>query len=191
MASKQPCDKHFSNPYVETRLCSCNPASFCCNKYLVFAIVTGFMLVCYERSKNGGGSRQYSMAVQCYWDQHDPHIFIFDLRADWTWEEFHAAADTAMETVKNVSEPVYVISLSSGTFPPANSIISHFQRIIQQLPPNLALIVVVTDSFLVETINQIFFKVSPLGRRIGRLAKTKDAARQVILNYHAKHHPSA
>jgi hypothetical protein len=128
------------------------------------------------------------MAVHYYWDQHDPNIFIFDLRADWTWEEFYAAADTAMETIKNVSEPVYVISLAARTFPPANSIISHFHRIIQQLPPNLALIVVVTDSFLVETINQIFFKVSPLGRRIGRLAKSIDAARKLILDYHGKHH---
>lgn len=149
------------------------------------------MLGWYERRESGRGFCQKNMTIQYYWDQHDPNIFVFDLREVWTWDEFHTAADTAMESIKNVAEPVYVISLAAAGFPYSDSVISHFQRITQQLPPNLILIVVVTDNFLVETVNQIFFKISPSGRRIGRIAKSLDAARQLILDYHAKHHPSA
>jgi hypothetical protein len=149
------------------------------------------MLVSYLVQRKREGLLPKNMTIQYYWDQHDPNIFIFDLREVWTWEEFHTAADTAMESIKNVAQPVYVISLAATGFPPSDSIISHFQRITQQFPPNLILIVVVTDNFLVETVNQIFFKISASGRRIGRIAKSLDAARQLILDYHAKHHPSA
>lgn len=128
------------------------------------------------------------MAIQLQWEQHDPNILVFDLRSDWTWEEFHAAVKIGAEMMQNAPAPgpVYVISLAPTAFPPSYSVISHFQNVVQHLPPNLALIVVVTDNFLVETINQIFFKVSPLGRRVGRLAKTVDNARQIIANHYVR-----
>jgi len=126
------------------------------------------------------------MGIQLQWEQHDPDILLFDLRSNQTWDDFHAAVQQGIEMLYDVPYPVYVITLSASGFPPSASILSHFHKVAQQLPPNMALIVVVTDNFLVETINQIFFKISPLGRKLGRLAKTMDEARQIIAQYHAQ-----
>ena len=117
------------------------------------------------------------MGIQLQWDEQDPDILIFDLRAQWTWDEFHAAVQDGLHLMNSAAQLVYIITLSTHGFPPSPSVLSEFQKVSRVLPTSVALIVVVTDNFMVETINQIFFRVSPLGRRIGRLAKTTDAAR--------------
>jgi hypothetical protein len=123
------------------------------------------------------------MGIQVQWDAQDPDILVFDLRCEWDWKEFHAAVQGAMPMILNTAHSVYVMTLSADSFPQSPSILSEFQKVARLLPPNIALIVVVTDNYLVETINQIFFRVSPLGRRIGRLAKTTDAARAMIAEH--------
>ncbi|MEO8608713.1 MAG: hypothetical protein ABI690_12560 [Chloroflexota bacterium] len=130
------------------------------------------------------------MGIQVQWDVQDPDILVFDLRAQWDWNEFHAAVRDGISMMNSLTQPVYVITLSAHGFPPSSSVLSEFQKVMRILPQNVALIVVVTDNFMVETINQIFFRVSPLGRRIGRLAKTIDAARVLIAEDRAKRHAS-
>jgi hypothetical protein len=126
------------------------------------------------------------MGIQMQWDAQDPDILIFDLRSQWVWDEFHAAVQDGLHLMNSSGQPVYVISLSGAGFPHSPRILGEFKKVTRVLPPNVALIVVVTDNFLVESVNQIFFKVSPLGRRIGRLAKTPDAARAMIAEHRAK-----
>jgi hypothetical protein len=126
------------------------------------------------------------MGIQVQWDAQDPDIIVFDLRASWTWADFHAAVQDGLRLMNSVTQPVYVITLSATSFPPSPSILNEFQKVACVLPPSIALIVVVTDNFVIETINQIFFRVSPLGRRVGRLAKTMDAARAMIANHRAQ-----
>jgi hypothetical protein len=128
----------------------------------------------------------FCVSIQLQWEQHDPAIIVFDLRAQWTWDEFHATITEGVAMMRGLPYPVYAIVLATHAFPPSSSVISHFQNIAQKLPPNLALIVVVTDNFFIETINQIFFKISPVGRKLGRLAKTVDEARQVIAKHYAQ-----
>jgi hypothetical protein len=128
----------------------------------------------------------FCVSIQLQWEEHDPAILLFDLRAEWTWDEFHATITEGVSMMRGLPYPVYAITFVTHVFPPSASVLSHFQAISQQLPSNLALIVVVTDNFFVETINQIFFKISPLGRKLGRLAKTMDEARQLIAQHHAQ-----
>ncbi len=130
------------------------------------------------------------MSIQVEWDAQDQNILVFDLRSQGDWNEFHLAVQDGFCLINSVSQPVYVILLSAKRFPPSPSILSEFQKATRLLPPNIALIVVVTDNYMVETINQIFFRVSPLGRRIGRLAKTVDAARTLIAEHRAKREAS-
>lgn len=126
------------------------------------------------------------MGIQLQWDAQDPDILIFDLRSQWIWDEFHAAVQDGLHLMNSAAHPIYVITLSAAGFPHSPSILSEFKKVTRILPPHIALIVVVTDNFMVETVNQIFFKVSPLGRRIGRLAKSVDAARAMIADHRAK-----
>jgi hypothetical protein len=126
------------------------------------------------------------MGIQVLWDTQEFDILIFDLRAEWTWGEFHACVEEAMRMIHDCSHTIYAIVLPPTTFPASPSIITEFQRVTRMLLPSIALIVVVTNSFLVETVNEIFFRVSPLAGRIGRLAKTMDDARQLIASHRAQ-----
>lgn len=127
-----------------------------------------------------------SMGIQSQWDVHEPDIVLFDLRSQWTWDEFHVAAQALTAMINSVSYPVYVVTLSSSSFPPSPSVLGEFQKVSRTIPPSVALIVVVTDNFLIETVNEVFFRVSPLARRIGRLAKSLDAAHQMIAAHRSK-----
>ena len=123
------------------------------------------------------------MGIQVQWDAQDPDILVFDLRSQWTWDEFHATVQDLLVMINSAAPPIYIMTLSAAGFPHSPSILSEFQKVSRLLPPSIALVVVVTDNFLVETVNEIFFRVSPLGRRIGRLAKTIDAARAIIADH--------
>ena len=114
------------------------------------------------------------MGIQVQWDAQDPDILVFDLRSQWTWDEFHATVQDLLAMINSAAPPIYIMTLSAAGFP---------QKVSRLVPPSIALVVVVTDNFLVETVNEIFFRVSPLGRRIGRLAKTIDAARAIIADH--------
>src|SRR5262245_22079145 len=102
------------------------------------------------------------MGIQMQWDAQDPDILVFDLRCQWTWDEFHAAVQGLVALVNSVTHPVYVMTLSAPSFPASPSVLSEFQKVSRVLPPSIALIVVVTDNFLIETINEVIFRVSPL-----------------------------
>lgn len=130
------------------------------------------------------------MGIQLQWDAQDSDILIFDLRAQWLWDEFHAAVQNGLQLMNSTTQPVYVIILSASGFPHSPSILGEFKKVTRLFPPNLAMVVVVTDNFLVETVNQVFFKVSPLGRRIGRLAKSVDTARALIAEHRARQRAS-
>jgi len=86
------------------------------------------------------------VGIQIRWDDLDPDILILDYRSNWTWDEYHAATHRATSMIRTVSSPAYVIGLGSEGFPISpNGILSQFNRVVPQLPPNLALIVVVPD----------------------------------------------
>jgi hypothetical protein len=126
------------------------------------------------------------MGIQSQWDADEPDILLFDLRSQWTWDEFHVAAQRLVGMISSVPYPVYVITLSATSFPVSPSVLGEFHKVSRIIPPTVALIVVVTDNFLIETVNEVFFRVSPLARRVGRLAKTLDSARQLIAAHRAK-----
>ena len=125
------------------------------------------------------------MGIQVHWDEQESDILVFDLRAQWTWDEAHTTIQSGLEMINSTAYPVYVMTLTDHGFPPSPSILNEFQKVARVLPPHVMLVVVVTDNFMVETINQIFYRVSPTGHRIGRLAKTPDAARAMIAEHRA------
>jgi hypothetical protein len=127
------------------------------------------------------------MAVQLYWDQNNPDILILDLGSGWTWEDFHAAVERGIEMAQSVTTPVYAISIPGARFPSPVGILGHFNLVMQHLPANMVLVVIVAENYFIETVNRIFFRVSPAAGAISRIARTLDEARQIIAEHRANH----
>ena len=126
------------------------------------------------------------MAVQLYWDDNNPDILILDLGSGWTWDEFHAGVARGVEMMQAASTPVYAISLPGARFPSPTGILGNFKLVIPRLPPNLVMVIIVTENYFVETVNRIFFRVSPTAGKMSRIARTIDEARQIIAEHRAK-----
>src|SRR5262249_38959417 len=119
-------------------------------------------------------------------DDQNPDILILNMQPGWTWEEFHTAVDQAVTLAQTVSYPVYAVSIPGVGFPSVSGILNHFKKVLNQLPANMVLVVIVTDNYFIETVNRIFFRVAPSAAAIGRIARSLDDARQIIAEHRAK-----
>jgi hypothetical protein len=130
------------------------------------------------------------MGIQVQWDEFEPDTILINLESDWAWDEYHAAARHSFELAHRVTHPVYVIVLAYRRFPGSpGDVLMHLLRVSKSIPQNMALIILVTNDFFIESVNQVLFRISPTGRQVGRLAKTSDEARRMIVEHRAKHKP--
>ena len=80
----------------------------------------------------------------------------------WTWDEYHEALDTIANQFKMTEHRVDLVIMSApNVVVPKGSSMPHYQRAMRIMPPNLGLLVMVTDNTFARTIVSIFTKVYP------------------------------
>ena len=90
------------------------------------------------------------MSVLVAWDNQPQTVLRIDLAGQWGWKEYDAAIDQAYTMIREVAHTVdLIINLSESlAFPPMQSQ-RHFQRMLNQKPENVGMIIAAGgDSFV-------------------------------------------
>jgi hypothetical protein len=126
------------------------------------------------------------MKITVKWDDHDHALLWFITEKPWTWDEYHQAVDAGIALVRSVDFLVDVILMGTPTVLPTGSALANFLRVTRKLPENVGVIVVVTDSQFLWTINTLLFKISARAREVGALAHSVEEAHAIIADHRAK-----
>lgn len=103
---------------------------------------------------------------------HDPEQTILrtEYSGAWTWDDFHAAVETAVEMMKSVPHRVdLIVAPQPNSVMPHSSADPHLKRAIQMLPPNFGIQVIVTQNAWSRAMASIFTKLFSGGSFKGRL----------------------
>ena len=80
----------------------------------------------------------------------------------WTWDDYHKTLDEIANQFKATQRRVDLVIISKpNAIVPKGSSMPHYQRAMRIMPPNLGLLVMVTNNTFARTIVSIFSKVYP------------------------------
>jgi hypothetical protein len=93
------------------------------------------------------------MNVDFQWCSEQPSIVMLSFSGAWTYEELHELTRTRLfPQIAAKTQPVYIIvdMLNSQSIPKASPVIFETRALVQALPPNTAMVVIVTRSILID-----------------------------------------
>jgi hypothetical protein len=120
------------------------------------------------------------MPVAIEWGNYEHTILIGTLDWPWSWDELSAGWHSAVEMMRSVEHPVHMIVVGKTTRFPIGNILSNLTAITKNVPSNIGLAVMVTENRFQETINTIFFKLSPSLRHKGFVVNSLEKALELV-----------
>jgi len=111
------------------------------------------------------------MSINVSWVDQNKEILVVTYVKRWTWEEFQETVVTTNTLIKAIDHPVVLIhdTLQGSVLPPGN-IIAQGKMAFAGAADNVALIIVVVNSSLIQTFLSLVAKFVPNGR--GHIIKT-------------------
>ena len=123
------------------------------------------------------------MPVTNAWADDTKTVLINDFQGRWTWEEFEAGVFRGYDMMKGLDHTVYVIAKNFTNTPKGNAMAA-FRR-VEDFPPNLALLIIHSESMnsLGRTLINVFLKV--YGRQAGKVlyVDSMDNAFKIVEKY--------
>jgi hypothetical protein len=116
------------------------------------------------------------MPVTTEWGNDEHTIMIATIEWPWTWDELSAGWKAATDQIRSVPHPVHTIAYAKTTRFPVGNILSNLAGITKNVPDNIGLAIAVTENRFQETINTIFFKLSPMLRNKGHVVNSLEKA---------------
>jgi hypothetical protein len=120
------------------------------------------------------------MPVAIAWGNDEHTVLIGTLDWPWTWDELSAGWYQAVEMMGSVDYPVHTIVVGKTTSFPIGNILSNLSSITKNVPSNIGLAIMVTENGFQQTINNIFFRLSPGLRHKGFVVDSLDKAFALI-----------
>ena len=121
------------------------------------------------------------MPVNIEWNNAEKTVIIATIDWPFDWNDLAETWKTGVEMMSSVSpRPVHMIAVAKTSRFPVGNILSNLTHMMKIVPDNIGLAVMVTENRFQETINQIFFKLSPGLRQKGRVVNSVDKALALI-----------
>lgn len=130
------------------------------------------------------------MPIDVSWGNEKKTYTVFRFEGRWTWDEYHAAVAEGYKLVKDIPYTVNIlIDMSDCHLFPQN-LLSHFGSSMRRPPKAFDLAVVVTSSKFIEVLANAIEGLYGKHRIRFRIAKTVDAAHQVLAEFDAASTPT-
>lgn len=128
------------------------------------------------------------MPVNIEWGNAEKTVIIATIDWPWDWNELAETWKTGVDMMNSVSpQPVYMIAVAKTSRFPVGNILSNLTHMTKIVPNNIGLAIMVTENRFQETINNIFFKLSPGMRQKGRVVSSVDKALALVADAEAEH----
>lgn len=121
------------------------------------------------------------MPVTMEWGNAEKTIVIATIDWPFDWDDLSAAWKTGVDMMNSVPQnTVHTIAVAKTSRFPVGNILSNLTHMTKIVPSNLGLAIMVTENRFQETINNIFFKLSPGMRQKGRVVNNLDKALALV-----------
>jgi len=120
------------------------------------------------------------MPITMEWGNDEQTIILAMIDWPWTWDELSAAWNTGVEMMSSVPHDVHTIVLAKTARFPIGNILSNLTAITKNVPVNIGFAIMVTENRFQQTINNIFFSLSPRLGKKGRVVSSLDKAFALI-----------
>ena len=120
------------------------------------------------------------MPVDMEWGNAAKTVIIATIDWPFDWDELTTAWKTGVGMMSNMPHTVHMIAVAKTSRFPVGNILSNLTHMIKTVPDNLGLAILVTENRFQETINQIFFKLTPGMRQKGRVVNNLDKALALV-----------
>jgi hypothetical protein len=127
------------------------------------------------------------MPVNIEWNDPEKTVIVATIDWPWDWDELGATWKTGVEMMNSVQHPVYMVAVAKTSRFPVGNILSNLTHMMKIVPDNIGLAIMVTENRFQETINQIFFKLSPGLRQKGRVVSSLDKALALVAEAEKSH----
>ena len=126
------------------------------------------------------------MPVTIEWGNDEKNVIVAAIDWPWTWNELSAIWKTGVAMINSVPYDVHMIAIAKTSRFPVGNILSNLTGMTKDVPENIGLAIMVTENRFQETINNIFFKLSPGLRQKGRVVSSLDKAYTLVAEVAAK-----
>jgi hypothetical protein len=121
------------------------------------------------------------MSVNIEWGNAEKNVIIATIDWPWDWNALAETWKTGVEMMNSVApQPVHMIAVAKTSRFPVGNILSNLTNMTKIVPANIGLAIMVTENRFQETINQIFFKLSPSMRQKGRVVNSMAKALALV-----------
>jgi hypothetical protein len=120
------------------------------------------------------------MPVHIEWGNAEKTVLIATIDWPYDWDELAAGWKAGVGMMNSVPHPVHTIAVAKTSRFPVGNILSNLTYMTKIVPDNLGLAIMVTENRFQETINNIFFKLSPGMRQKGRVVSSLDKALALV-----------
>ncbi|MBZ0286920.1 MAG: hypothetical protein K8I30_04855, partial [Anaerolineae bacterium] len=127
------------------------------------------------------------MPIDMEWGNTEKTVIVATIDWPWDWNELAAAWKSGVAMMNSVEHPVHTIAVAKTQRFPVGNILSNLTNMMKIVPDNIGLAIMVTENRFQETINTIFFKLSPGLRQKGRVVNSLDKAMALVAEAERSH----
>lgn len=120
------------------------------------------------------------MQITNSWSDGSKTVLINEFPQSWTWDEFVKGCFAGYDMIKTVDHTVYIVAKNFNNTPKGNAM-GAFKR-VEDFPPNLALLIIQSESMNSVGITMINVFLRVYGRQAGKViyVKTMEDAMRLI-----------
>lgn len=114
------------------------------------------------------------------WEPLEHPVYAVQLRGIWTWDEFLAVFDEIVAEIKQRTDTVYIVWDVSHTHHLASNVLINGAKIYEQIPSNVALVILIGANRLMRVTGQVFLRINPAFARRALVLVTQHEAQLAI-----------
>ena len=125
------------------------------------------------------------MAIAMTWAEYELPLIYCEFEGTWNWNDFHRSAIEGIQMIQSVQPNVNVIvnGLRSLGMPPGSPF-PHLGKMLRHLPPNVGLLIIVTERAFTQKAMAIMAKMYDMQEQICTVNTLDEAERIIDSIYH-------
>lgn len=114
------------------------------------------------------------------WELLEQPVYAVQLSGIWTWDEFLSIFDEIVAEIKQRTDTVYIVWDVSRTHHLAPNVLINGAKIYEQIPHNVALVILIGANRLIRITGQVFLRLNPAFASRALVLTTQRDAQQAI-----------
>ena len=128
------------------------------------------------------------MPISTRWYDAEHKVIILQFEGDWDWDDLWNAQDEEAKLAASVSyKLVALVEMSQTNILPKGNILANGRSSIGKVPDNIAQIVVVVRSQMIEVFAGLVVEMMPSWRNRVQIAKTVEEGQRLVAEAVAKY----